>query len=139
MFLDLESSILNILPNDVFVFSIIYSYLLLKYHKNYDKNLPIQEDIRKIYQILSQIFDVTKIEKIIEKLNVFNCLKDILQFCNNYIFKSIQKTFDFLQYFYQTYYYVNFCKVFDQYSDEYTSVFFDKFLSIIPNNFDQKR
>ena len=138
MFLDLESSILNILPNDVFVFSIIYSYLLLKYHKDYDKDPPIQEDIQKIYQTLSQIFDVTKIEKIIEKLNVFNCLKDILQYCNNYIFKALQKTFDFLQYFYQTYYYVSFCRYFFQYNEKHQSEFFDNFLSIIPSDFDQR-
>ncbi|KAK8848309.1 hypothetical protein M9Y10_019370 [Tritrichomonas musculus] len=136
MFLDLESSILNILPSDAFVFSIIYSYLLLKYHKDYDKNPPIKEDIQNINITLFQLFDEIRIKKIIEKIKTFNFLIDILQFCNNYISKSLQKTFDFLEYFYQTYYYVSFCKV----SNQYNSVpnLFNNFQKIIPNNSDQK-
>ena len=63
MFHDLESSILNIFPRDVFVFSIIYSYLFLKYHKDYDRNPPIKEDIQNINQTLFQFFDEIRINK----------------------------------------------------------------------------
>ena len=120
MFIDLESSFLNILPSNIFILSAIYSYFFLKYHKNLDSNPPIQDDVQKIKQTLS------KFEKIKEKLSSFNSLADILQFCNNYIYESLQKTFEFFQYFYQSYYIINFCKVSNQY--EHTTIYFENFL-----------
>ncbi|KAK8846989.1 hypothetical protein M9Y10_019563 [Tritrichomonas musculus] len=134
MFLDLESSILNILPSNFFVFSSIYSYLLLKYHDNLDAN-P-ETDVKIIQKIFSELLEEEKFNKIEEKLNTFNSLADILQFCTNNIFECLQKTYNFLQLFYQYYYIVSFCKVSNKYkkSATYFNMFLKKVNEIPPDS-----
>lgn len=108
MFLDLESSILNILPNDVFVFSAIYSYLLLKQNTNLDLKL--------LLDTLSSLLEKNIYQRVKEKLESFNnSSTDIMQFCEQYISKRLHDTFNFLQSFYQSYYFTNFCKVPNRY------------------------
>ncbi|KAK8839257.1 hypothetical protein M9Y10_032188 [Tritrichomonas musculus] len=117
MFLDLESSILNILPNDVFVFSAIYSYLLLKQHANLDFNL--------LMEALSSLLEKNIYQAVKEKLESFNnSFTDIMLFCNQYILKRLNDTFVFLQSFYRSYYFVSFCKVSNRY-DQMNNCFKD--------------
>ena len=129
MFIDLESSVLNILPCDIFLISAIYSYLLLNNHTNLDKNLSQKNEIQFILDILSQLFNKNICIKVETKLKAFNnSISDIIQFCDHYIFARLQGTFDFLQSFYKSYYFISFCKVSNRYQNINTKlkIFLDK-------------
>ena len=121
MFLNLESSFLNVIPGDVFLILEFYSYLILMHHSQMNDNSQItKEDIEILEKLFSLFYDLSLKENIEEKFN--NSLINIIQYCNQYIYKRLQETFDFLQFFYQTYYFVSFCKIHNKYVE-------------IPNNF----